>query len=144
MIIQFCNTTDGDNGTTGSVHTLKPDTTLNRGTTYIYDTMNVLYSLMSMSEISNLLFQTLVSHTYTQVFNYLDRWYVVHHFDRFKKKKVKTQEPINLIFVVDDQIDPTKMRRNETVSRHMTSDRITGRTYIHIHTFTYIYTHTCT
>ena len=150
-----------------AAHTLQPGSTLKRGKVYIYDAMNLLYSLLSIAAVSDLLSQCpavptreLVSslsldlslplsshlshtHSLTQVWDYLDRWCAVHKFDSFVKRG-KKQAPIGVLFTLDGFTDPTKMTRN-----HMHKDRQNVHnahtcTYTHIHTYTHTHTHIAT
>ena len=127
-------------GTGVAAHTLvkTKKSNLKRGSTYVFDAMNVLYSMCGVGAISDLLVQkpavptreivclvcyellfcspfvvvAVFSHLrllLLQVFQYLDRWCAAHNFDGDKKTK-----PVYLIPVVDGFIDRTKLSRNKT------------------------------
>ena len=103
---------------------------LKRGKTYIYDAMNLLYSMCCISAISDLLGQnppvptrSIVSQClsvmllsswlnfavfFLQVFAFLDKWCQTHGFDATEAG----DESIYLIFVLDGRIDQCKIGRN--------------------------------
>ena len=103
---------------------------LKRGKTYLFDAMNVLYSMCNISAIFDLIAQKpsiptrqIVSYLcwlcfllrltcvcmLIKVFTYLDKWSRAHNFEGNNGKKM---DPVYLIFVVDGRIDPCKKSRN--------------------------------
>lgn len=121
-------------------HTLSPFSKkckLKRGpkNCYVFDTMNLLYSMCGISAIADLLmqkppvptcetvrftlslsvlfcawFKLIFAFICLQTFAYLDRWCKTHNFDGTNTKKGEKQ-PVHIIFVVDGRIDQFKIAR---------------------------------
>ena len=113
---------------------LSKKSALKRGKTYLFNAMNVLYSMSKMSVIADLLAQKppiskrqmlsclcvcvfccdyMCVFVGTKVFTYLQRWSRAHNFEGCRRGDANKMDPIYLIFVVDGRIDPCKKSRNK-------------------------------
>ena len=101
---------------------------------YVFDTMNLLYSMCGISVIADLLmqkppvptretvrftlsvlfcpwFKLIFACICEQTFAYLDRWCKAHNFDGINTKKGGGKQAVHIIFVVDGRIDQFKIAR---------------------------------